>query len=182
MSLAIAFGDPRTIGPYDYEPVSDFSKVISRKLDQEKNYLKGSALDWEPTVKGAFRDIREECRNTGWDGQGALAITDRVITTTENVVMALFALLPKGTPVPEVIPEADGEICLSWVVDNDRQLSLSIGAHDKINFAGRFGKEGVLHGWQPIDATSPRALDQSLQDVAKYLAKLYPPTASRRAA
>ncbi len=181
MSLAIAIGDSHLIGHYDYEPISDISKIISRKWAQEKNYLKGSASDWLPTVDAAFRGIRDECQKADWDGHGALAITDEVIATTEKVVAALFALLPKGTPAPEVIPEADGEICISWVVDRDRLLSLSVGAHGKINFAGQFGKEGGIHGWQPIDATSPRSLDKSLQEVAKYLGRLYPATARRRA-
>jgi hypothetical protein len=182
MSLAIAIGDSQLIGHDDYEPVSDVSKVISRKWAQEKNYLKGSASDWLPTVEATFRGVRDECRKADWDGHGSLAITDQVIATTEKVVLALFALLPKGTPAPDVIPEADGEICISWSVDTDRLLSLSVGAHGNINFAGQFGKEGGIHGWQPIDATSPSALDESLQDVAKYLGRLYPPTASRRAA
>ncbi len=79
------------------------------------------------------------------------ALPTRSSPRTETVVRALFALLPKSTPAPEVIPEADGEICLSWVVDSERQMSLSFGAHGKINFAGQFGKEGGIHGWQPID-------------------------------
>jgi hypothetical protein len=182
MRLAFEIGDSRLIGYYGYEPVSDDSEVLSRKWAQEKNYLKGSASDWLPIADAAFRGIRDECRKTDWDGQGALAVTDRVIAIAEKVVNALFALLPKGTPAPEVIPEADGEICLSWVVDSERQLSLSVGAHGNINFAGQFGKEGGIHGWQPIDTTSPSALDDSLQDIAKYLARLYPPIVSRRAA
>ena len=182
MSLATAIRDSRLIGYYDYEPVSDVSVVLSRKWAQERNYLKGSASDWFPTVDAALRGIRSECRTANWDGQGAFAITDQVIAVAEKVVGALFAILPKGTPAPDLIPEADGEICISWSVDTDRLLSLSVGAHAKINFAGQFGKEGGIHGWQPIDATSPSALDESLQDVAKYLGRLYPPTASRRAA
>lgn len=181
MRLAFETGDSRVIGYYDYEPVSGDSEVLIRKWAQERNYLKGSASDWLPIVDAAFRGVRDECQKAGWDGQGTLAITDQVIATTEKVVRALFALLPKGTPAPEVIPEADGEICLSWVVDSERQLSFSFGAHGKINFAGQFGKEGGIHGWQPIDTTSPSVLDRSLQDVAKYLAKLYPPAVSRRA-
>ena len=181
MSLAIAIRDSRLIGSYDYEPISDVSQGLSRRWDQEKNYLKGSASDWFPTVDAALRGIRDECQIGDWDGQGAVAISDQVIALAKKLATVLFALLPKGTPAPDIIPETDGEICISWSVDTDRQLSLSVGAHGKINFAGQFGKEGGIHGWQPIDATSPSALDESLQDVAKYLAKLYPPIVSRRA-
>ena len=180
MSLAITVGDSRLSGYYDYEPVSHSSEVLTRKWAQERNYLKGSASDWLPTVDAAFGVIRDECQIAGWDGQGALAITDQVIVVAEKVVGALFGLVPKGTPAPDLIPEADGEICVSWSVGADRLLSLSIGTHGKINFAGQFGKEGGIHGWLPMDATSPSALDRSLQDVARYLGKLCRPTGSKR--
>jgi hypothetical protein len=182
MSLAITIGDSRLIGDYDYEPISDGSKVISRRWAQERNYLKGSASDWLPTVDASIRTLRDECQKAGWDGPGSLAISDQVIAITEKVVRALFTLVPKGIPAPDVIPEADGEICLHWLVDTEQELSISIGAHGKINFAGQFGKEGVVHGWQPVDATSATALDRSLQEIAKYVARLFPPIASRRAA
>lgn len=182
MSLAITIGDSRLIGDHDYEPISDGSKVISRSWAQERNYLKGSASDWLPTVNAAFRSFRDECQQTGWDGPGSLAISDQVIAITEKVVRALFTLVPKGIPAPDVIPEADGEICLHWAVDTEQQLSVSIGVHGKINFAGQFGKEGVAHGWQPVDTTSSTALDRSLQEIARYVARLFPPIVSRRAA
>jgi len=182
MSLAIAFGDPRLVGDYDYEPISDGSKLINRRWAQERNYLKGSASDWLPTVDAAFTTISDECQKDGWDGPGSLAISDRLIAISEKVVGALFTLVPKGIPAPDVIPEGDGEICLRWVVDTERELSISIGLHGNINFAGQFGKEGGIHGWQRVDATSKAALDLSLQEIAKYVARLFPPIVDRRAA
>jgi hypothetical protein len=59
---------------------------------------------------------------------------------------------------------------------------MSIGAHGKMNFAGQFGKEGALHAWQPIDAKNRASLEESLQDVARYISRLYAPPAVRRAA
>ncbi|HEU0274645.1 MAG TPA: hypothetical protein VFQ83_08980 [Candidatus Udaeobacter sp.] len=182
MNLAIPIRDHRLIGYEDYEPVSDVGEKLTRRWAQEKNYLKGSASDWLPTVDASFRTIRDECQNAGWDGPGSLAISDQVIAITEKVVRALFTLVPKGIPAPDVIPEADGEICLHWVADTEQELSISIGAHGKINFAGQFGKEGAIHGWQSVDTTSATALDRSLQEIAKYLARLFPPTVSSRRA
>lgn len=170
------------LGSHDYGLVSAGSQTIKRNWSEAKNYLKGSASDWLPTVDAAFRGIRGECKNADWDGQGAFAITDHVITIAEKLVWALFALLPKGTPAPDVVPEADGEICISWLVETSRMFSLSIGEHGKVNFAGQFGKEGEVHAWQPIDTSSRRALEESLQDVARYMGRLYPPTLNRRAA
>ena len=132
-------------------------------------------------MAAALTAIRVECRKANWDGQQAMPVSEQVITVTEKVVEALFALLPKGTPAPDLIPENDGEICLSWVLDTDRQLSLSVSPANKVNFAGLFGKEGSIHGWRPIDAGNSTALDESLRDIAKYLGRLYPPFVSGRA-
>lgn len=182
MNLAIPISDYRLIGYDDYAPASDVGENLTRKWAQEKNYLKGSASDWLPTIDAAFRSLRDEYQKAGWDGPGSLAISDQVIAISEKVVGVLFRIMPKGLPAPDVIPEADGEICLRWVVDTEQELSISIGAHGKINFAGQFGREGGIHGWQPLDTASPTALDRSLQEIAKYVARLFPPIVGRRPA
>ena len=181
MSSAIALRLPRFFD-YDYDPISAGSNAISHKWSQESNYLQGSALDWVPTVSALFRSIRNECSTANWDGQGAFAIGDQVIDIAEKAVEVLFELLPMGTPAPDVVPESDGEISISWSVDSSRMFSLSIGEHAKVNFAGQFGREGGVHAWQSIDTSSQSALEESLQDVAKYVGKLHTTNFIRRAA
>ena len=136
MSTAIPYGYLR---PFidDYEPVSRGSKEILEKWMQSRNYLRGSATDWSPTVDAALRDIRSQCHMADWDGQGALPVTDHAISNSEKVIEILYSRLPKGIPAPDVIPEADGEISLSWSSDATHIFALSIGAHDKINFSGQ---------------------------------------------
>lgn len=182
MSSAIAIGSPQFIDLHDYQPVSDGSQAVRRKWADERNYLRGSASDWLPVVDAAFRGIRSECGWENWDGEGAIAVTDPVIAVAEKVIGALFTLLATGTPAPDVIPEADGEICVTWFIEADRVFSLSVGGHGKVNFAGQFGKEGSVHAWQPIDTSSRDALEESLQDVVRYVKRLCPPPAKRRAA
>jgi hypothetical protein len=182
MSTAIAMKGWRLIYTDDYEPVSDGSRAIQHTWEKERNFLTRSALDWLPAVEAALRGIRDECRNPGWDGDGALPITDHVINLAAKIAETLFTLLPKGTPAPDLIPEADGEICISWSVDATRMFSASVGEHGKINFAGQFGREGGIHAWQAIDETNPSALEESLDDVVRYIGRLYAEATVGRAA
>ena len=182
MSTAIAMQGLRLIVSEGYEPVSDGSRTIQRTWEKERNFLSRSASDWLPTIEGALRGIRIECHNVNWDYEGALPVTDRTIDLAAKIAASLFTLLPKGTPAPDLIPESDGEICISWSLDATRIFSLSVGEHGRINFAGQFGGEGGIHAWQPIDATSQNALEESLDDVVRYVQRLYAPTAIRSAA
>ena len=182
MSTAIAKRGLHLIGFDDYEPVSYDNQAIRRMWAEDRNYRRGSASDWSPIIEAALLGIRNECSRVSWDGQEALPVSDRTIDLAAKLTECLFALLPRGTPAPDLIPEPDGEICISWSIDADRMFSVSIGAHGKINFSGQFGKEGALHAWQPIDPKNCASLEESLQDVARYVGRLYPPPTLRRIA
>ncbi len=182
MILAIPIGGSNRLWDIDYEPVTDDSHEIQRTWAQKRNYLQGSASDWLPTTEAALHGIRNDCSKANWDGSGAKPISDQTISLTATITETLFTMLPRGTPAPDLIPESDGEICMSWLVDTDQLFALSVGAHGNINFAGQLGREGGIHAWQPIDATSRSTLEQSLQDVARYIGRLYAPATGKRKA
>jgi hypothetical protein len=183
MSIAFARKDLHLVWLNDYEPVSDDgSRTTRQMLVQDRNYRRGSASDWSPIIEAALLGIRNECSRVGWDGDDALPISNRTIDVVAKLTGCLFTLLPRGTPAPDLIPEPDGEICISWLIDADRMFSVSVGAHGKINFSGQFGKEGALHAWQPIDPKNRASLEESLQDVARFVGRLYPPPSVRRVA
>ncbi len=182
MSSAIAIRGSGLAWDVDYQPVTDSSREIQRTWAQKRNYLQGSASDWLPLLEAAIRSIKDDCTIADWDGSGAIPVSIQTIGLTAKIVETLFTMLPRDTPAPDLIPEAEGEICISWSVDAGRLFSLSVGAHGKINFAGQLGKEGGIHAWQPIDATSRSTLEESLQDITRYVEKLYASTKARRAA
>lgn len=182
MSSSIAIRDWRLAWDLDHETVTDGTREIQRTWAQKRNYLQGSASDWLPILEAALLNMKNDCSNADWDGVGAIPVSDQTIGLTAQIGEMLYSMMPRGTPVPDLIPEPDGEICISWSVTADRLFSLSVGAHGKINLAGQFGKEGALHAWQPIDTTSRSTLQESLQDVARYIGRLYEsPTEKRRA-
>lgn len=182
MSIAYAGRGLHLIWQEDYEPVSNGGQAIRRMWTQDSNNRRGSASDWSPTIQAALLGIRNECVRAGWDGDGALPVSDRTIDIAAKLTECLFTMLRRGTPAPDLIPESDGEICISWSIDADREFSVSVGAHGKMNFAGQFGTEGALHAWQPIDPRNRASLEKSLQDVARYVDRIFTLPAIRRAA
>jgi hypothetical protein len=170
------------MGDSDYEPVSLGSQQVRIERLKQRNYLRGSASDWFAAIRSTLSVIRQECSIPDWDGRGAHAIGAEGIAIAERVATAMFELLPAGTPAPDVAPEGDGEICLSWRLDATRTFAISSGTHGKVNFAGQLGEEGERHGWKPIDISSPSALRSSLEEIANYVEKLFPAAFSRRAA
>jgi hypothetical protein len=163
----------------EYDSASTPTRANVATLNQARNFLAASATDWRPSVIGVLRDIGMECGAPNWDGEGATAISSDVVRVAGRTLDVLFDLLPKGTPMPDALPEADGEIDISWIVDATRMFSLSIGAGGKMNFAGQFGREGSVHAWQPVDASSREALEKSVQDVVRYVGRLFATTRER---
>lgn len=182
MSIAVAARALHLIEPKDYEPVSDGSRTIRRMWARDRNYQRGSAADWSPTIESALFGIRSECTQPGWDGAGARPVSDITISLVAKIAECLFTLLPGETPAPDLVPEPDGEICMSWSVGANRLFAVSVGEHGKMNFAGQFGAEGAYHGWLAIDPTSRSSLEVSLQDIVRYVDRLFAQSTIRRAA
>lgn len=179
MSVNVANRDGRR-GCFDApKAISTDSQEVERSWGVEQNYLRGSASDWLPIVNADFRRIRRECQTPGWDGEDSKPVTHEAVRVAAAVADSLFALLPMGTPAPDVIPEADGEICFHWSIDANHVFSLSVGAHGKANFAGQFGKGGSVHAWTPIAASNQYELEEALQDVVRYVGRLFEQNAAR---
>lgn len=173
MTLAIAA--PYAGGSWDwnYQPVTNDSQKIQWEWMQRKNYLQGSASDWLPMVEGALRDIEDMCFTANWDGSGANSISGETIKVAAEIMRVLFKMLPSGGPAPDIIPEADGEISVSWIGNGGRLFSFSIGDHGIVNFAGQFGSEGSVHGWQRVDTATADSLKESLHEIARSIKRLY---------
>ncbi len=182
MSKVSPTGALRLVHDAGYELTSEVGREIQQSWVKRQNFLSNTASDWFPLIDGAVGVIRAECKNEGWDGQGSMPVSDITIALAQKVIGALFESLPKGTPAPDAIPEYDGEICVSWTLDKAQEFSLSIGAHGKINYAGRFGGKGDVHGWQPINSSDGQAIEEFIADIVRYVNRLYEPSPIRSTA
>jgi hypothetical protein len=129
--------------------------------------------DWLPLVTAALTEIRAECADENWDGEASKPVTAATLTLATTVASTLFASLPQDTPAPDVVPEADGDVCFTWRADDEHVLSVSIGEHGNASYAAQIGREGGSHGWTPLGTVEGETLDHSLREIAAHIEHVY---------
>jgi hypothetical protein len=127
------------------------------------------AAGWRPPVEDALSEIADESTVEGWDGFGAAAVSFDAIENVRAVCDALDSLSPSDVPPPELTAQSDGEISLTWVPDADRILSVSIGAHNTLNYAAQLGGGREPHGVQRFNPDDVHSIDA----IAELLRELY---------
>lgn len=180
MSVTLALNSSGVGWNDDYAPVSESSRVVREAWKKERNYLRNTAIAWEPVIAASLAEISSAAATANWDGFGAEAVSTQTLSQTRQILAMLQILLPQTTPPPDVLAEPDGEICIDWTAESARTISISIGAHGRINFAARFGEEGEVHAWQSVDTTSSARLEEDLRELARYVHKVYSPASASR--
>jgi len=172
MSSPLATTAYRFTESHDYVPVSASSQNLKQEWESKSDVLQGTARNWLPDARAALFTIGRECNHEGWDGEGSHAVRPETIDIAAKVAQAMFVSLPLGTLAPDVMPDADGEVILEWIVDQQRVFSLSVGSNGRASYAGRFGQRGSTHGWLELKLTNLMELEQSLDVVVTSVRRL----------
>ncbi len=125
-------------------------------FSEESNFLRKSFAEardardisryWSAALDEALDDLaglKQECREPGWDGYRAKSVNAE---TLEQVVAFLRAL-PENVPVPDLVPEPDGEVSVEWQNGPRRVFSVSLGPHERLSYAGLLG----ANRWHGVD-------------------------------
>jgi hypothetical protein len=166
--LALQYARPRTFW-IDTATAGDYGTLLTDPLRRANSSIGGAAQNWEPQIDAAIATIAAECSVANWDGDQAAAVSPEALRLAERVAQFFYCYVPRGTPAPEIIPESDGEVSLSWTRDPSRMFSVSIGNHNKLNYAGRLGGGVEPHDVASFDIHDPT----TVQQMASYVSQLF---------
>jgi hypothetical protein len=127
------------------EGFSDESVYLQERFAEVRN-ARDISRYWSATLDEALDNLallKQECAEPGWDGYGAQPVNEE---TLERVVAFLRAL-PENVPVPDLVPEPDGEVSVEWQNGPRRVFSVSIGPHGRLSYAGLLGASR----WHGVD-------------------------------
>jgi hypothetical protein len=152
--------------PADGADDKEFARLfIADVIENNKKRVE----DWSARVDTALAEIRAECSVDGWDGEGGAAVTDATLELSRQVATLLHASVAAGTPAPDLVPESDGEVALSWTRTPEMVFSISIGAHGYLNYAGTLSDGVEAHDVARFISGDTMAISQ----IAALLKQLY---------
>lgn len=81
---------------------------------------------------------------------------------TAEAAIAFALLLPQSLPIPEVAPEADGDISFDWLGPFGKMFSVSINRNGRIAYAGRFGEKSKIRGTEQLLEICPPEITRGI--------------------
>ncbi len=107
--------------------------------------------------------VFDECSDEGWDGYDALPITNYAYIEARRLIESL----PLTTfPIPEVVPEPNGEIGLEWYREERQVFVASVSGRNEIVYAGLLGVN-KLHGTEYFSDSLPSVILENLKRLYK---------------
>lgn len=142
---------------------------IEEAIAAARRWTRATAQNWESYIESAIAEISAECSVRDWNGNDAEPIRRPVLERAREIAEVLYRYVPMGTSPPDLTPEPDGEVLLTWARTADLVFSISVGDHALINYAGRLGK-----GVEPHDAVSFDLGDPAkIMQLASFISTVY---------
>ncbi|MEW8660077.1 MAG: hypothetical protein AB2603_17295 [Candidatus Thiodiazotropha endolucinida] len=143
---------------------SDAAYKIKAIFDSAIEELRNS-LTWNPLYElgPELQEIITECHAEDWDGENACPITQ----ATYSEAFAFIENLPMGLPLPELVPEPEGDIGFEWNRGKNKIFVASINGTGVITYAGLFGKNRKTHGEEAFDENIPQNIIDNIRRVYK---------------
>lgn len=100
-----------------------------------------------------LEQVYADCQEQGWDGYGALPITEATYRLTRKFMDAL----PLGLSAPAFGAEPDGQLTVEWYSSPRRILSISVSAEGELHYAALVGSSKA-YGTEPFFGEVSRAI------------------------
>ena len=134
---------------------SDVAEFVSERIEEGLRNPQGSQVVglYGRRAYHELEQVYADCQELGWDGYGALAVSEATYRLTRKFMDAL----PLGLPAPAFGAEPDGQLTVEWYSSPRRTLSISISAEGELHYAALVGASKA-YGTEAFFGEVPRAI------------------------
>lgn len=160
-ALALSLSSqPQLLEP-ELHASSSESDTVRQQLEDAKRHSRAAASSLQSLAYPTLEEVVTACSQPDWDGYGARPISQASYVAAR----AFLDALPMWLPVPDIVPESDGEIAIEWDIEPNRIFSVSIGADGTLNYAGLLGDGVERHGVEKFDDVVPAIIIQTIEEL-----------------
>ena len=143
----------------DDRAFSEEARTLDRLIDAASKFSESITVG-EPkrTAQEALDVAYKTALVEDWDGEGSA----RVEPSTYSYAKQFLNLLLGTVPVPEIVPETDGDIMFEWDFGRRLVFSISIGRDGTLTYAGLFGYRKI-HGTEHLREALPLVISESFE-------------------
>ncbi len=146
------------ITPNKYSATNMASSGSNDSFKYGKTDSSNQEIEWENLIL-SLREVFEECSEPNWDGYDAAPISKKAYLEALKVLEHL----PLTLPLPEIVPEASGEIGMEWYREKGYVFVISLAGDGSITYAGIFGKGNRTHGDERFIESLPQEVISNIQ-------------------
>jgi len=106
-----------------------------------------------------LEEVYRQCSFDDWDGYDAAAISKETYFEARR----LLRLIPSSCPLPDILPEPEGEIGFEWYRGKGFSFVISVGGNNIITYAGQFGENNEIYGSECFRDSMPQIILYSLE-------------------
>ena len=128
---------------------------VTRALERTESIRKKDQILMDRLDK-----VFEECSSQNWNGEDAPAISQDAYIEALRFIKNLPTYV--DFPLPEIVPDNDGEISFEWYKDTRDVFVVSISGKNRIAYAGIFGTNDI-HGTEFWGESIPPIVLTNLQ-------------------
>jgi len=130
---------------------------VTHYFDNELD-LKGT-IDWTDNALKSLDEVYEECSEANWDGYDAAPISLEAYFEASK----LLRIIPSSYPMPDILPEPNGEIGLEWYKDRGFSFVISVHGKNVITYVGLFGNNNETYGTEGFTNSVPKVVLNGLK-------------------
>jgi hypothetical protein len=149
MSATAVLGKPsfsaRLVNTGASEEAKDLERLLSIVLTHY------SRLAPRDLALAELSRVYSDCRREGWDGYSSRPLSAGAYNAAARFVLAI----PAAFPMPDIVPEPDGDISLEWDCGRWNALSLSISDNGRISYAALLGTDKRKKGSEVFEDVIP---------------------------
>jgi len=117
--------------------------------------------DWSDLALKVLYEVYQECSEANWNGYDAIPMSQEAYFEARE----LLRMIPSSYPMPDILPEPNGEIGLEWYKDKDFVFAITVGGKNRITYAGLFGKDNETHGTEFFADSLPKVISENIERI-----------------